>query len=202
LGLDRGFAASQPVGGGHSEALGEDPSESSGVSVPDGGGDEFERVALAQHGLGDSQAPVRQVIEWRDADDLAEMGGEAGARHAGVLGELFERPGSFRMLVHDLDGLAEARVAEAEQDSAIDQAHVHGGSKEEYEDVFEEEIEGGLAAGQVGGGLGEEEFERRREFGEGVEGNDKWLGEGGSEGVQHASAELDRCADELGVLLL
>ena len=40
------------------------------------------------------------------------------------------------------------------------------------------------------------------EFGESVEGDDEWLGEGGGEGVQHAGTELDRCADELGALLL
>ena len=202
MGLDRGFAASQPVGGGHSEALGEDPGKSGGVGVPDGGGDEFKRVAFAQHGLSDAETPIGEVVEGRNADDLAKVRGEACARHAGVLSELFERPGGFRMLVHDLDGLAEARVAEAEQDSAIDQAHVHGGSEEEHEDVFEETIECGLAAREVGGGLGEEKLERWREFGQGVEGDDEWLGEGRGEGVQHAGTKLDRCADELGPLLL
>ena len=106
------------------------------------------------------------------------------------------------MFVHDLDGLAESRVAEAEQDSGVDEARVHGGAEEEHEDVFEEAIEGGLTAGEVRGGLGEEELESGGEFGEGVEGDDEWLREGGGEGVQHAGTELDRCADELGALLL
>jgi hypothetical protein len=43
---------------------------------------------------------------------------------------------------------------------------------------------------------GEEELEGGGEFGEGVEGNDEWLGEGGGKGVQHAGPELDSCADE------
>ena len=67
---------------------------------------------------------------------------------------------------------AEARVAKAQQDSGVDEARVHGGAEEKQEDVFEEAIEGGLAAGAVGGGLGEEELERGGEFGEGVEGDD------------------------------
>src|SRR5260370_32644022 len=100
-----------------------------------------------------------------------------------------------------LDGVVEGRVAEAEQDSGGEEARVHGGEEEEHEDVFEEAIEGGLAAGEVGGGLGEEELEGGGEFGEGVEGGDEWLGEGGGEGVQHAGTELDGCANELGVLL-
>ena len=130
------------------------------------------------------------------------MSGEAGARHTGVLRELFERPGGFRSLVHDLDGFAEARVAEAEQDSGVDQAHVHGRSKEKNEDVLEEAIEGGLAAGQVGGGLGEEELEGWREFGEVVEGDDKGLGEGGGERIQHAGTEFNGRANEFRALLL
>ena len=79
-GLDHGFrlAASEPVGGGHSEALGEDPGESGGVGVTDGGRDEFERVALAQFGLSDAKTPVGEVIERRCADDLAKVYGEAG----------------------------------------------------------------------------------------------------------------------------
>lgn len=106
------------------------------------------------------------------------------------------------MLVHDLDGFAEARIAEAEQDSGVDEARVHGGAEEEHEDVFEEAIEGGLTAGEGRGGLGEEELEGGGEFGEGVKRGDEWLGEGGGEGVQHAGTEFDSCADKLGALVL
>ena len=81
MGLDRRSrpAARQPIGGGRSEALGEDSGESGGVGVPDGGCDEFERVAFAQHVLSDAEAPVGEVIERRYADDLAKVNGEAGA---------------------------------------------------------------------------------------------------------------------------
>jgi hypothetical protein len=106
------------------------------------------------------------------------------------------------MLVHDHDGLAEARIAEAEQNYGVDEARVYGGAEEEHKDIFEQAIEGSLAAGEVGGGLGEQELEGRREFRQRVEGDDEWLGEGGGEGVQHAGTELDRCADELGALIL
>jgi hypothetical protein len=105
------------------------------------------------------------------------------------------------MFVHGFDNLAETIIAEAKQYAAIDQVRIHSGPDEKYEDVFEEAIESGLAAGKVGGGLGEEEFESGGEFGEGVEGDDEWLGEGGGKGVQHASAELDGCANELGAFL-
>lgn len=105
------------------------------------------------------------------------------------------------MFVHGFDGLAETIIAESKQYAAIDQVCVHGGPDEKYEDVFEEAIEGGLAAGKVGGGLGEEELESGGKLREGVEGGGEWLGEGSGEGVQHASAELDGCADELGALL-
>ena len=44
----------EPLGGGDSEALGEDAGERGGVGVADGGGDAFERVAFAQHGLSDA----------------------------------------------------------------------------------------------------------------------------------------------------
>jgi hypothetical protein len=36
-------------------------------------------------------------------------------------------------------------------------------------------------AGEVGGGFGEEELEGGGEFGEVVEGDDEWLGEGGGD---------------------
>src|SRR5260370_32942105 len=101
-----------------------------------------------------------------------------------------------------LDGVVEGRVAEAEQDSGGEEARVHGGAEEEHEDVFEEAIEGGLAAGEVGGGLGEEEFEGGGEFGEGVEGDDEWLGAGGGEGGRHAGTVLDPGADVLRGLRL
>jgi hypothetical protein len=52
--------------------------------VTDGGCDELERAAFAQHGSSDAEAPVGEVIEGRYAD-LAKVSGEAGARHAGVL---------------------------------------------------------------------------------------------------------------------
>ena len=134
------LTTSEPLGGGGTDALGENPGEGGSVGVSDGGGDEFERVAFAQHGLSDGEAPVCEVVEGRDADDPMKVGGEAGARHAGVLGELFEGPGGLGVFVHQLDGLAEARVAEAEQDSGVDQAGVHGGAEEEHEDVLEEAI--------------------------------------------------------------
>ena len=59
--------------------MGEDAGECGGIGVSDGGGDEFERVAFAQHGLSDPEAPVGEVVEGCGADDLAEVGGEAGA---------------------------------------------------------------------------------------------------------------------------
>jgi hypothetical protein len=106
------------------------------------------------------------------------------------------------MFVHELDGLGEARVTETEQDSGVDQAQVHGGAEEEHDDVLQEAIEGGLAAGEVGGGLGEEKLEGGGEFGEGVERYDEGLREGHGEGVEHAGAEFDGGADELGALFL
>jgi len=104
--------------------------------------------------------------------------------------------------VHCFDGLREARVAEAEQDSGVDQTQVHGGAEEEHEDVLEEAVEGGLASGEVGGGLGEEELEGGCELGQGVEGKDEGLGEGRGEWVEHAGAELDGCADEFGAVVV
>lgn len=77
--MERWLLGAEPLGGGDSEALGEDAGERGGVGVADGSGDEFERVAFAQHGLSDTEAPAGEVVERRYADDLAKVSGEAGA---------------------------------------------------------------------------------------------------------------------------
>ena len=114
-------AASQPFRWGHPETLSEDPRQSRGIGISNGGCDELQRVALAQHRLGDSQAPVRQVIKWRHSDDLAKVGGEARARHACGLRQLLERPGGFRVFVHALDRLTQTFIGEPQQDTTLDQ---------------------------------------------------------------------------------
>ena len=106
------------------------------------------------------------------------------------------------MFVHDLDGLAEASVAQAGQDSAINQSHIHGGSKQKNEDILEEPVEGGLAARQIRGRFGEKKLERRRQSGQRVKRNDEGLREGRDQRIQHPRAELDRRANQLGALFL
>ena len=57
------------------------------------------------------------------------------------------------------DGLGQARIGEAHEDAALDKVIFRGSAQQEHQGVLGEVVEGGLAAGVLGEGFGEEQFD-------------------------------------------
>jgi len=77
-----------------------------------------------------TQPPICQVIKRCHADDFPKISGETRTGHTGALSKFFQRPGSFRMLMHAFDRLAQTQIGESHQNSAVDQMCIHCRSDE------------------------------------------------------------------------
>src|SRR5882757_2502 len=75
------LATSEPFRRRHPDTLCKDSRESCGICIPHCGRDQFQRVAFAQHCLGNSQPPICQVIKRCHTDYPAKMSSEARTGH-------------------------------------------------------------------------------------------------------------------------
>ncbi|ADI11735.1 hypothetical protein SBI_08617 [Streptomyces bingchenggensis BCW-1] len=95
---------------------GEGPGEGELGAVADCLGDLADRVAgVAQQAGGQVDAYAGQVCQGGEADHGLELAGECRTGHRGGVGQALHRPVAVRLLVHQRQGGADARVAQGRQ---------------------------------------------------------------------------------------
>src|SRR5262249_347982 len=73
------------------------------------------RLSVRELARGELNAPVRQVVDWRLADEMGEAPREGRAREGDLVGELVERPRLSRSCVQQGEGPTDFRIAETRQ---------------------------------------------------------------------------------------
>jgi hypothetical protein len=158
-------------------------------------------VTAAQQTAGQPQAPLRQVLARRQADDGAETRREAGARHAGLTRHRVQRPGAGRLGMHGGQRPGQALVRQPTHQPAVDQSLGDGMAQQLHHQHFGQAVDDATMPAAAAEGLVEQQLLRQRESRHPHQRRHQPRRQVAQQRVLVAGPEADVRADDVGILL-
>ncbi len=198
--LRRGLAPGlpQPFSRGLADLLLEGTRERGLGAVAHRIGDDLDRYTLTQLVLCHFHSPCRDIGHGGHAHYLGEQGGEFGARHLRQFRQALDTPLHLRFLMNADQRRPQATILQRIEQTTGNPPLAHRPAHQQHEHVLEQQVQRLAAPWRWCAELADQRTDHRAELLQCTQRKDQRFHQPQWEGVLPGTAELERCADQIG----